>query len=68
MGLYSPLTDFTGFLLFVPTLLAIPGLIFACLANKERTSSLNKGLIAINISLLLIVPIIHYGGTLLLGM
>ena len=63
----STITDFTGFLLFVPTLLAIPGLIFAWTANKERKNSFTITLIVFNALFLLSIPLIHFAGTLVLG-
>ena len=63
----STITDFTGFLLFVPTVLAIPGLIFAWLANKERKSPFTIVLIVLNVLFLLSIPLIHVVGTLVLG-
>ena len=63
----SPLTDFTGFLLFAPTLLAIPGVIFAYLANKGRKSPFAVALIVVHALFLVSIPLIHFGGTLLLG-
>ena len=63
----STITDFTGLLLFVPTLLAIPGLLFAYLANKERKGSFAIILIICNVLLLLSIPFIHFAGTLMLG-
>ena len=63
----STITDFTGLLLFVPTLLAIPGLIFACLVNKERQSPFAVLLIVFNALFLCSIPLMHFAGTLLLG-
>ena len=63
----STITDFTGSLLFAPTLLAIPGLIFACLANKEQKSLFTTALIIVNTFFLFSLPLIHFAGTLLFG-
>jgi len=63
----STIADFTGLLLFVPTVLAIPGLIFACMANKERKSPFAIVLIVLNALFLLSIPLIHIVGTLVLG-
>ena len=63
----STITDFTGLLLFVPTILAIPGLIFSWQANKERKNSFTMILIVLNALFLLIMPLIHVVGTLTLG-
>ena len=63
----STITDFTGFLLFVPTLLAIPGLIFAWSANKERKSPFTIALIVLNALFLFSILLIHFVGTLVLG-
>ena len=63
----STITDFTGLLLFAPTLLAIPGLIFAWLANKERKSAFAILLIVLNVLFLFSILLIHFVGTILLG-
>ena len=63
----STITDFTGLLLFVPTVLAVPGLIFARLANKKQKSSFAIVLIVLNALFLLSIPLIHIVGTLVLG-
>ena len=63
----STIPDFTGLLLFVPTLLAIPGLIFAWLANKERKSPFTITLIVSNALSLFSILLIHFIGTLILG-
>ena len=63
----STITDFTGLLLFVPALLAIPGVVFAWLANKERKSPFTIVLIVLNTLFLFSIQLIHFVGTLILG-
>ena len=63
----STITDFTGLLLFVPTLLALPGSIFAFMANKEQKSPFTMALIIINVIFFFSLAIIHIFGTLLGG-
>ena len=63
----STVTDFTGFLLFVPTLLSVPGFVFAWLVNKERKSPFTVALIIFNALLLFSIPLMHFAGTLILG-
>ena len=63
----STITDFTGLLLFVPTVLAIPGLALAYLANKERKSPFTVALVVFNALFLLSIPLIHFAGTQFLG-
>ena len=63
----TAITDFTGLLLFVPTLLAIPGLIFAWPGKNEPKHPATVVLILLNALFLLSLPLIHFVGTLLLG-
>ena len=63
----STIRDATGSLLFVPTVLAIPGLIFAWTANKERKSLLTIALIVIHTLSLFSIWLIFFFGTLIFG-
>jgi|GEM_PF-2930604 len=63
----STVTDLAGLLLFVPTVLSIPGMIFAYSANRERRSSVAVVPILVNALLLFSIPLMHFGGTLIFG-
>ena len=63
----STMRDATGALLLVPTVLSIPGLFFAWAANKEWKSPLAIGLIVIHTLSLFSIWLMHFFGTLLLG-
>jgi hypothetical protein len=64
---HTTIADFTGLLLFVPTVASIPGLILALLSHRERKSRFAIALIIINALLIFTLPFIHFIGTLIFG-